>query len=649
MEDGRWETDDELRITQEEKLRLLSTLNSHLPSPLKSPIPYPLYPLPCPMLSTFKTNFQDKLNNLSFKTKATAVAVLLALLPVVGVGGLAYFLSSSNLTETETNSQKAAASSLADALARFIGIRIKDVQSIADLPFVNNAAIAKALPLTEKERFLDNYIDRYKFYDSAMILDLNGNPIAASKGSDRANQVDRDYFKVVLKTGKAYTSKVETSKTTKQSSIYFTAPVKDRTTGQMTAIVRLRMPVAALKPIAVPYGINDEQWHIIDKNTNKFVLALEEEQLGRDTNDFAKYEQFKNSDKPQSAFDVDRMTNHNQLISAISLAKSEDLGQSNLGVLMAKDTRLVDAKANAVLVVLLVGMLFAGGTTVGLSLLLGNRVTKFIAKLADSIAISSGAIVDTVEMQEVTVNMQANSAIDTSKTVNELGAISFQSAAQAEASANGARQALSLSEDGTRSVQQTLQGMSGLRDKVDAIANQIVNLSEQTGQITVVSDLVADLASQTNMLALNAAVEAARAGEQGRGFSVVADEIRKLADQSKKSADKINALADDIQSAINRTVMVTDEGTKTVNEGIDLAQATAATFAGVTDAVNNVFLNSQQISSSAKQQAVSIQQVLSSMTTISQGSQESAIGMHQVKMTTRELTQVADELKAAVV
>ena len=191
--------------------------------------------------------------------------------------------------------------------------------------------------------------------------------------------------------------------------------------------------------------------------------------------------------------------------------------------------------------------------------------------------------------------------------------------------------------------------MSGLRDKVDAIANQIVNLSEQTGQITIVSDLVADLASQTNMLALNAAVEAARAGEQGKGFSVVADEIRKLADQSKKSADKINVLANDIQAAINRTVMVTDEGTKTVNEGIDLARSTADTFVGVTDAVNNVYLNSQQISTSARQQAVSIQQVLSSMTTISQGSQESAVGMHAVKMTTRELTQVADELKAAVV
>ena len=68
----------------------------------------------------------------------------------------------------------------------------------------------------------------------------------------------------------------------------------------------------------------------------------------------------------------------------------------------------------------------------------------------------------------------------------------------------------------------------------------------------------------------------------------------------------------------------------------------------MTDAVNNVFLNSQQISNSAKQQAVSIQQVLGAMTAISQGSQESAVGMHRVKTSTRELNQIADELQAAV-
>ncbi len=179
-----------------------------------------------------------------------------------------------------------------------------------------------------------------------------------------------------------------------------------------------------------------------------------------------------------------------------------------------------------------------------------------------------------------------------------------------------------------------------------AIAEQILHLSEQTGQIAGVSDLVADLANQTNMLALNAAVEAARAGEQGKGFAVVAGEIRKLADESKNSANKINNLVTDIQAAMNSTVMVTDEGTKKTDEGIKLTQGTASTFAGVTDAVNNVFLNSQQISLSAKQQAVAVQQVLSSMNALNLGAQETATGVEQVKKSTYQLDEVAKRLQA---
>ncbi len=602
------------------------------------------------MLSTFKTNFQDKFTNLSFKSKALSAAVILSLLPVVGVGALAFIVSDSNLKQTEQENQQASAVALSNSLSRFITQRSKDVQTLSDLPLIKDAKISKLLTLANKEDFLNDYLDRHKFYESIMVFDVQGNVVAASRGSKRYNHATREYFQGALKTGKPYVSKIEISPTTKQSSIYFASPISDSITGQIIGVIRARMPASSLKDVAEDYGTKNLQWHIIDKTTSRIALAQKEDEIGQTAAAyFTSYDKFKNSDKVQSSIDKIPGKDGQELLSFNNVTGDKELANLNMSVVMTEDMKVIADKDNAVLAVILAGVLISGGGAVGLSLLLGNRVTAFIKNLADSIVTSSVAIVDTVEMQEITVNMQANSAIETSGTVNELGAISVQSAEQAEAAATGAKQALSLSEDGTRSVQQTLQGMSGLRDKVDAIANQIVNLSEQTGQITVVSDLVADLASQTNMLALNAAVEAARAGEQGKGFSVVADEIRKLADQSKKSADKINVLANDIQAAINRTVMVTDEGTKTVNEGIDLARSTADTFVGVTDAVNNVYLNSQQISTSAKQQAVSIQQVLSSMTTISQGSQESAVGMHQVKMTTRELTQVADELKAAVV
>src|SRR5262249_24758403 len=149
---------------------------------------------------------------------------------------------------------------------------------------------------------------------------------------------------------------------------------------------------------------------------------------------------------------------------------------------------------------------------------------------------------------------------------------------------------------GIQTVQQTLDGMLGLKDKVGTIAEQILSLSEQTSQIGTISSLVSEMAHQTNMLALNAAVEAARAGEHGKGFAVVAAEIRKLADESRKSAERINSLVGDIQKATNSTVMATEEGTKTVELGIRLAQETVQAFNGVA--------HSSQIASEAAQQTL---------------------------------------------
>lgn len=265
-----------------------------------------------------------------------------------------------------------------------------------------------------------------------------------------------------------------------------------------------------------------------------------------------------------------------------------------------------------------------------------------------AISTTSQEIATTVQQQERAIAEQAGSVNQTTTTMDELGASSRQSAEQAQASAAGARRALNLAEEGTKAVHETMDGMTTLREKVGAIAQAIVRLSEQTGQIGGISGLVADLANQTNMLALNAAVEAARAGEHGKGFGVVASEIRKLADRSKQSADKINDLVADIQSAINTTVMVTDEGTKTVDKSMSLTNSTAETFTGFTDSIGNVFLNSQQIALSAQQQAVAVQQVVAAMNSLNLGARETATGITQVKISTQQLNEAAQRLKTVL-
>ncbi|MDZ8090970.1 MAG: methyl-accepting chemotaxis protein [Nostoc sp. DedQUE05] len=287
-----------------------------------------------------------------------------------------------------------------------------------------------------------------------------------------------------------------------------------------------------------------------------------------------------------------------------------------------------------------------------LGFFLSNKIAKpltgKIAQIVQTMAASTNEIAATVEQQERTATRQASSVNQTTITIDELGASSQQSAEQAESAVAGARQALILAGNGADAVKRTLKGMETLQQKVAAIADHIARLNEQTKQIGSISGLVGELASQTNMLALNAAVEAVRAGEHGKGFAVVAAEIRKLADQSKKSTEKINTLVGDIQSAINITVIVTHEGTKTVEEGTRIAQETSESFAGVEGAVNNIVINSQQISLNINQQAIAIQQIVSAMNDLNIAARETASGISQIRSGTQQINESAQALKATI-
>ena len=268
--------------------------------------------------------------------------------------------------------------------------------------------------------------------------------------------------------------------------------------------------------------------------------------------------------------------------------------------------------------------------------------------VANAIATTSTEMATTVEQHERVVAQQAAAVNETTTTMDELEASFRQSSEQVNVAASRARQALTLTEEGSSAVKQTLGGMSSLKSKVEAIAEQILRLSEQTSQISNITNLVSDLANQTNLLALNAAVEAARAGEHGKGFAVVAAEIRKLADQSKKSAERINTLVMDIQNATNATVMATEEGTKTVDEGTHLTHRTVEVFDGLAASITSVFESAQQTMLNVKQQLAAVGQVVEAMESINAGSKEASSGIGQTKLSVQQLNEVAQSLQVMV-
>jgi methyl-accepting chemotaxis protein len=302
----------------------------------------------------------------------------------------------------------------------------------------------------------------------------------------------------------------------------------------------------------------------------------------------------------------------------------------------------------SVLVGMTVGPLTAIILGIALSIAIAKPLDKALKGIINMIVSSSTEIAATIEQQERIAVQQAASVNQTTTTMDELGASSRQSAMQAESALEKASHVLNMAAEGSKVVHKTQQGMLTLTEKVGGIAEQVLHLSQQTNQIANITNLVSDLANQTNMLAINATVEAVRAGEQGKGFGVVAREIRRLADQSKQSAAEINDLIEDIQNAINKTVMVTDEGNTTLDNSLKLTEGTAETFNHVANAINSVVVSSQQIYLNTKQQALAIEQVVEAMNALNKGAGEAASGITQSRIGTQKLNQAALNLRYVV-
>ncbi|NEP16281.1 MAG: methyl-accepting chemotaxis protein [Leptolyngbya sp. SIO4C1] len=337
-----------------------------------------------------------------------------------------------------------------------------------------------------------------------------------------------------------------------------------------------------------------------------------------------------------------------QVISYAKVDFSPNQAGRHLYVLEQAPRGSVYSSVNAFKRVAFLVVIFATLVTLPLGILRGRQLVELIQQLINGISSASQQIFSTIAEQERVANQQAASVNETTTTMDELEASSRQSAEQANAAVVAAKRALQRTQEGSHAVGETLEGMFTLEQKVEAIAEQIVNLSGQAGQIGGISELVADFANQTNMLALNSSVEAVRAGEHGKGFAVVANEIRKLSDQSQQSAEKINTLVNEIQKAINATVMVTEEGTKTVKTGVQAAQHADHAFQGIKESIDTVVINNQQVSLTLKQQVDAIRQVVEAMAVIDRGSKETAAGLTQTLSGTEHLNQTATSLRQMV-
>ncbi|WP_139491439.1 methyl-accepting chemotaxis protein [Brevibacillus dissolubilis] len=270
----------------------------------------------------------------------------------------------------------------------------------------------------------------------------------------------------------------------------------------------------------------------------------------------------------------------------------------------------------------------------------------------------------TFEIQEVSqgADQQAQGARQSYTEMNQMSRRMEQIAITTSDVSQASQETALQAEDGNHTVQQAIQQIEALSHSVNQSAAVVKLLGDRSDEIGQIIEVMNGISAQTNLLALNAAIEAARAGEQGRGFAVVADEVRKLAEQSQQSASKIASLIQEIQSETAKAVAVMNNGTAEARSGKEMIMGVGLTFERILDASRRVAKQIEDVSSASGQLSDStkqVTQVIEEMNGIAvkaagsaqhvvSASQQQLASMEEIAGTSTGLNRMAVELKVAV-
>lgn len=190
-----------------------------------------------------------------------------------------------------------------------------------------------------------------------------------------------------------------------------------------------------------------------------------------------------------------------------------------------------------------------------------------------------------------------------------------------------------------------INSIQTLKNKIQAIAELIIELTEYIKQIGSTVNIVENISEQTNMLALNAAVEAARAGEYGKGFAVVAGEIRKLADESKQATNKITSLVTEIEQTTSSTVMATEDGAKEIELGVKYAFSISENISAISHKISELKNELNDILAASNEQQTITNNVLEVVENMQKGISETINTLEENIENIRAFSEISTNIK----
>ena len=279
---------------------------------------------------------------------------------------------------------------------------------------------------------------------------------------------------------------------------------------------------------------------------------------------------------------------------------------------------------------------------------MGQYLRELVREMNEGIGVlasSSEEILAAASQVAASTQETATAISEIVTTVEEVKQTAVLAGSKSQSVAESTERTRQVALNGRQAVDEALKGMAQIREQMQAVAESIMRLGEQSQTIGEIVASVGDLAEQSNLLGVNASIEAMKAGEAGKGFSVVAQEVKALADQSKQATAQVRGILGEIQKAMTKAVLLAEQGSKTVENGFERAQSSGEAIRSLSSNIEASSEVALQIAATSQQQMIGMDQIASAMADIRQASQDNVGGTQQVDLAARNLHQLGLKLK----
>ncbi len=640
---------------------------------------------------------------MGLRTKLVAICLLIALIPLGVASFLSYHKARKALLTSMDHILLARAQDTAKGLNDWVLAMRDDVKGMAlTPPFLDTDE--------EVNEYLQEKVESSSNYESLFTVNTEGiidhhNDVSVV-GIDVSQ---RDYFQAALN-GSTFISEVHVSTRTGQPAFYIAAPLKDdnaQVTGVLATSVsldKITEDTLSIKIGSSGYSYMIDHQGVFLAHPNPEIVMNEKENAFITDNDHSKQiTQDMVDGKTGNDIDV-----YNGVTKHLGYAPIEATGWS-IGITAPNNDKLFFKDVKQLRDFLLILVIIASILIILAAEVVARNIAKPIMKLTTAAEIISNG--DLTAEIKVTTNDEVGQLGQAfrkmvenlrqlinhlANTANSLGASSQQMAASAQQTtsmaeqmtqtvdelAKGATEQATTVEQTAENINQMAQGIQQVAENTQdtnaacenaedasqkgkhavdhaietmADAQRVVKesalateaLGDNSKEIGNIVQVITGIADQTNLLALNAAIEAARAGEQGKGFAVVADEVRKLAEESSHAAGQIAQLIAEVQQGTDKTVHLMNKGAEAVEEGSQAVMETGKAFDDIHKTIDKIVTDVQESSAITQQMSAGSEQIVGAVNNIANITEESAAGTQQAASATQEQMASIEEIAAS--